>query len=82
VTALGDDDDNSGQASHKIKDYASSRFTYYTTDVKTCNTGAGTAEDPKCVTVWAPGGEDLNAKYGAANANEILYRPERRFCAP
>jgi hypothetical protein len=70
VRALGDD--NSGQASHKIKDYASSRFTYYTTEVKTCNTGAGTAEDPKCVTVWAPGGEDLNTKYGAGNANEIV----------
>jgi uncharacterized Zn-binding protein involved in type VI secretion len=40
--------------------------------VKTCNTGAGTTEDPKCVTVWAPGGEDLNTKYGAGNANEIV----------
>jgi hypothetical protein len=71
ILALDDDDDNSsGQASHTIKDYASSRFTYYTTDVKTCYTGVGTTEDPKCVTVWAAGGEDLNTIYGGTNVDE------------
>jgi hypothetical protein len=30
ILAKADDDDNSGTAAHKIKDYASRRFSYYT----------------------------------------------------
>jgi RHS repeat-associated protein len=71
ILTKGDDDDNSGAAAHRIKDYASQQYTYYTTDVKTDNTGAGTAQDPKCVTVWAPSGENLQSKYGGTDADEV-----------
>ena len=49
----------------------SRRFTYYTTDVKTNNSGVGTEQDPKCVTVWAPSGENLQSKYGGTDADEV-----------
>ena len=49
ILTKGDDDDNSGQATYKIKDYSSRRFEYYTVDVKTDNSGTGTASTPKCV---------------------------------
>ena len=39
---------------YSIKDYASRQFTYYTTDVKTDNSGAGTEQDPKCVDRLGP----------------------------
>ena len=71
ILTKGDDDDNSGAAAHRIKDYASQQYTYYTTDVKTDNSGAGTAPDPKCVTVWAPSGENLQSKYGGTDADEF-----------
>ena len=71
ILTKGDDDDNSGSAAHRIKDYASQQYTYYTTDVKTDNSGAGTAQDPKCVTVWAPSGENLQSKYGGTDADEV-----------
>ena len=70
ILALDDDDDNSGSEDHEISEYASRRFTYYTVDVKTDNTGAGTGEDPKCVTVWDANGENLQTKYGGTNLNE------------
>ena len=56
ILAKGDDDTNNGAEDYRIKDYASRQFTYYTADVKTDNSGAGTSQDPKCVTVWAPSG--------------------------
>ena len=59
------------QADHTIQEYASRRFTYYTTDVKTNNSGVGTEQDPKCVTVWAPSGENLQSKYGGTEADEV-----------
>jgi hypothetical protein len=71
ILTKGDDDDNSSAEEHQIKEYASRRFTYYTVDVKTDNSGAGTSQDPKCVTVWAPAGENLQAKYGGTNVNEV-----------
>lgn len=70
ILAKGDDDDNSGAEDHKISDYANRRFTYYTVDVKTDNSGAGTTADPKCVTVWNANGENLQGKYGGNNLNE------------
>ncbi len=71
ILTKGDDDDDSGAEDHKIAEYASRRFTYYTTDVKTDNSGAGTAQDPKCVTVWAPTGENLQSTYGGTDADEV-----------
>ena len=71
ILAKGDDDNNNGGATYQIKDYASSQYTYYTTDVKTDNSGAGTSQDPKCVTVWAPSGENLQSKYGGTDADEV-----------
>jgi hypothetical protein len=71
ILAKGDDDNNSGSAAHRIKEFASRQFTYYATDVKTDNSGAGTAPDPKCVTVWAPSGENLQSKYGGTDADEV-----------
>ena len=45
ILAKGDDDDNNGSAD-SIQDYASRWFTYYTVDVNTNNSGAGTSQDP------------------------------------
>jgi hypothetical protein len=59
------------QQSRKIMAYASRWFTYYTGDLKTDNSGVGTPQDPKCVTLWAPGGEDLEGTYGGANVVEV-----------
>jgi len=71
ILAKADDDDNSGAEDYKIKEYASRRFTYYTVDVKTDNSGAGTQQDPKCTTVWAPtAGENLQTTYGGTNVDE------------
>ncbi len=71
ILTKGDDDDNSGAADHTIAEYASRRFTYYSVNVKTDNSGAGTAPDPKCETVWAPTGENLQAKYGGTDVDEV-----------
>ena len=71
ILAKGDDDDNSGQEDYAIQDYASTQYTYYTIDVKTDNSGAGTEQDPKCVTVWAPSGENLQSKYGGSDVDEV-----------
>ena len=71
ILAKGDDDDNSGAEDYSIQDYASRWFTYYDVDLKTDNTGAGTSQDPKCVTVWAPSGENLQSKYGGSDADEV-----------
>ena len=71
ILAKGDDDDNSGTEDYSIQDYASRWFTYYDVDLKTDNTGAGTSQDPKCVTVWAPSGENLQSKYGGSDADEV-----------
>ena len=70
ILGKGDDDDNSGSEEHQIKEYASRRFLYYTVDLKTDNSGAGTSGDPKCVTVWNAQGENLQSKYGGTNAVE------------
>ncbi|MHB9081934.1 MAG: DUF6531 domain-containing protein, partial [Pirellulaceae bacterium] len=71
ILTKGDDDDNSGAEDYRIKDYASRQFTYYSVDVKTDNSGAGTEQDPKCVTVWAPSGENLQSKYGGTDVDEV-----------
>ncbi|MBM4094864.1 MAG: hypothetical protein FJ276_36455, partial [Planctomycetes bacterium] len=71
ILEKGDDDDNGGNEDHAIKEYAGRRFTYYTVDLKTDNSGAGTQQDPKCVTVWASSGENLQSKYGGSNADEV-----------
>ncbi|MHB9080294.1 MAG: DUF6531 domain-containing protein [Pirellulaceae bacterium] len=71
ILAKGDDDTNNGAEDYRINDYASRQFTYYTTDVKTDNSGAGTSQDPKCVTVWAPSGENLQSKYGGTDVDEF-----------
>jgi len=71
ILALGDDDDDNGNEDHKIKDYASKQFTYYTEDVKTDNSGSGLPGDPKCVTVWNSSGEDLETTYGGSDADEV-----------
>ena len=71
ILAKGDADDNSGQEDYAIQDYASKQYTYYTVDVKTDNSGAGTQQDPKCVTVWAPSGENLQSKYGGSDVDEV-----------
>ena len=71
ILAKGDDDTNNGAEDYRIKDYASRQFTYYTADVKTDNSGAGTSQDPKCVTVWAPSGENLQSKYGGTDVDEF-----------
>jgi hypothetical protein len=70
ILTKGDDDDNSGAADYKIREYAGKWFTYYTVSVKTDNSGAGTTQDPKCVTVWAPSGENLQSKYGGTGVQE------------
>ncbi|MCU0962921.1 MAG: DUF6531 domain-containing protein, partial [Pirellulaceae bacterium] len=71
MLAKGDDDNNNGSAAYRIRDYAQRWFTYYTVNVKTDNSGAGTSQDPKCVTVWAPSGENLQSKYGGSDVPEV-----------
>ena len=57
ILAEGDDDGNSG---HHIKDFASRRFTYYTTNLDT---------NQAVATVW--GSENLQAKYGGRQTAEV-----------
>ena len=71
ILEKGDDDDDGGSEDYKIKEYASRQFTYYTVDLKTDNSGAGTGEDPKCVTVWEASGENLESTYGGSDADEV-----------
>ena len=71
ILTKADDDNNSGQATYRIKDYASRRFEYYSQQLKTDNTGYNMyGYDPKCVTAWSAGGENLEQAYGGANASE------------
>jgi len=63
-------DGNSSTTDHKITDCADRKYTYYTVDLKTDNSGTGTAQDPKCVTVWNASGENLQSKYGGGNCDE------------
>jgi len=82
ILAKRDDEEDVGSGSaarqsHKTMQYASRWYTYYSVDLKTDNSGLGTRQDPKCVTCWAPGGEDLEGTYGAANVVEV--DPPRRI---
>ena len=66
IMTKADNYDNSGTSAHKVKEYASRQFTYYSSDLLTDNSG-GT----KCLTAWAPtAGENLQSKYGGTNVNE------------
>jgi len=68
------DESSIGNTSYTIRQMASRWFEYYRLNVKTDNSGNGTADDPKCLTVWTgENGEDLETKYGGTNADESFF---------
>jgi hypothetical protein len=74
LLALNDSSTGGQIGSIDFKNFASRSFTYYVTAVKTDNSGAGTAGDPKCLTTWYPStGEDLDTKYGGVDVNESVH---------